>query len=901
MQYVTSEIFLQGDSDRPFETVCFHAKLGGGNIPFDIPLNDFFLDFEGKPIRLTMDLIGKKVTPTPREVTSGTLTITNEGMCVLDKKPVNEIFKKFVGQEIRIGISEAQPLSELETGAGTQPPVEPLKHPEVTLWYREPAGKWVEALPIGNGHLGGMVYGQVQDETLQLNEDSAWYGGFINRVNPDAHANLDRVRALLVENRTQEAEKLAEKVLYSIPPTQRPYQKLCDARFLFLTPEKATRTQEYQRELDLETGIVRVTYSQGDVSFERQYFASTPDNVIVVRLTASKPEAISFHARLERTFHGNNSILDPGGHVSTDEIWSGDQCGPGGVHYRTGLKVVPEGGDVETLGEYVVVRNANAVTVLIAAETSFRHEVDQLPGVVSDILNAAAQKGFMDIKEAHTADHTALFNRVSLRLGEADPALANVPTDGRLARLRRGGEDLGLVALYFQYGRYLLMGSSRPGSLPANLQGIWNEELYPSWGSKYTININTEMNYWPTEICNLSECHDALFDHLDRMRSNGEAVAQKMYGCGGWVAHHNTNSWGDCAPVDRWIGCIWPMGGAWLCTHLWERYLFTRDEVFLRNRAYPLLKGATSFFLDYLVETPNGTLLCGPSISPENPYIDATGNRAHFTMEATMDRQILWDLFTACIEAADILGIDKDLRERLEQTRGKLPPMKVGQHGQLQEWGTDYEEAEPGHRHMSHLWGLHPGYQISAEKTPELAEAAKRTLFRRLQHGGGHTGWSCAWIVNFWARLYEANFAYDYIKVLLGRSTLPNLFDDHPPFQIDGNFGGTAGIAEMLLQSHISEEGHYELHPVPCVPPEWAEGEVRGLRARGNFEVNLRWQAGELDRMEIIAHTTGICRLRTRKPVVVKLDGKPVRMHFKKLLVAEFDVEAGQTYVVEKR
>jgi alpha-L-fucosidase 2 len=763
--------------------------------------------------------------------------------------------------------SRGQGTSSVELLGQAPPPASAL-----SLWYRQPAtdkplttprpggreahAEWVRALPVGNGRLGAMVFGGVVHERLQLNEDTLWAGRPYDPVNPDAKGALPEVRRLIAAGQYAEAAKLTSQKVMAKPLAQMPYQTLGD---LTLTFPAATSVDHYRRELDVTSAIARVSYASDGVSFEREVFASAPDDVIVVRLTASRPGQISFEARLQTPQRATTEATSHGDLVMRGV--NGDGAGAtadgrpmtGALRFEARVRVLTSGGTRTASGDAVVVRSADTVTLLIAASTSYRRyeDVSGDPAAnVSESLDRASRKAVDALRDAHVCDYRRLFERVTFDVGTS-PA-STLPTDQRVDGFADGG-DPGLAALYFQYGRYLLISSSRPGSQPANLQGIWNESLSPPWGSKYTININTEMNYWPALSTNLEETMDPLTALVQDLAVTGARTARTMYGARGWVAHHNTDLWRATAPIDGPQWGLWPTGGAWLAVALWERYEYTGDRAYLHT-IYPLLKGSADFFVDTLVEEPRHRwLVTSPSLSPENLHPFGTS----LVVGPAMDQQILRDLFASAIEAARALGVDADLQKQWTATRARLAPNQIGGAGQLQEWLDDWDLQAPerDHRHVSHLYGLYPGRDIDIRRTPDLARAARKSLELR---GDIATGWATAWRINLWAKLGDGNRAFSILRFLLSpERTYPNLFDAHPPFQIDGNFGGVAGMVNMLVQSDAGE-----IRLLPALPAAWPTGRVTGLRASGGFEIDLSWKEGAVEEAIVTSRLGRLLRIR---------------------------------------
>jgi alpha-L-fucosidase 2 len=756
--------------------------------------------------------------------------------------------------------------------------------PRQTLWYQQPAQQWVEALPVGNGRLGAMIFGGIELERFQLNEDTLSAGGPYDQASPEAREALPEIRRLLVAGRYAEAQALAETKFMSRPIVQAPYQTVGD---LLISMGGGETVQDYRRELNLDTAITRTEFRRGDTIYVRESFATPVDQVIAIRLTAHQAGPARRPARFSVALEMETpQTAEIAAEASGDLVMHGTNTGfvnvASALTFEARVRVVECDGTVRAAASQLQISDATSATLLVAVATSFRRydDVSGDPAAANRHVLASAQgKSFEAMRAAHIAEHQRLFRRVTLDLGHSDAE--KLPTDLRV-RAEALDRDPALAALYFDYARYLLISCSRPGTQPANLQGLWAEGLWPPWGCKYTININTQMNYWPAEVTNLAECAEPLFAMIEDLSHTGTKMAADLYGAEGWVSHHNTDLWRATGPIDGAFWGLWPCGGAWLCQHLWERYLFSGDETFLA-RAYPLMKGAAQFFLDTLVEEPkHGWLVTSPSISPENAHrpwpadlppvpVNKPPPGVSIAMGPAMDSQIIRDVFNHCIDAARILGRDRDFAAQLAAARDRLAPNQIGAQGQLQEWLEDWDAQAPEqeHRHVSHLYAFHPSNQITLRGNPELAAAVKKTLETR---GDISTGWAIAWRLNLWARLQDGERTFRILAALLGpQRTYPNLFDAHPPFQIDGNFGGAAAIAEMLLQSHVPLEPsvgsevpdpRFEIEVLPALPKAWPTGSVRGLRARGGFTVDLEWREGRLHQVTLRGPPGKVARLR---------------------------------------
>ena len=724
-----------------------------------------------------------------------------------------------------------------------------IEKPVLKLWYDRPAETWNEALPLGNGRLGAMVFGGVTQDRIQFNEETLWTGTPNDYAHEGAVNYLGNIRQFLSEGKQEEAHDLAMQEFMSIPLTQKEYQPFGDLLLYFAEHEDYS---EYHRELDISAAVCRISYVVNEVHYTREIIASHPDQVLVMHLSADKKGALNFALKLDSEHEESTLENLDGKQILNVSVKDGALRGTAGIRVETD-------GELSSDGDKIRIGGARSATLYLSAATNFVSYNDVSGDPLSRMeayLEGAQGKTYSEIKKTHVRDYQNLFNRFSLDLGSN--GRDSLPTNMRLLKFAESAEDPSLIALYTQYGRYLMISASRKGTQASNLQGIWNKDLKPAWGSKYTTNINAEMNYWPAEVTNLSECHEPLFKLVEECAETGVRVAKEHYGAEGWVLHHNTDLWRGTAPINHSNHGMWVSGSGWLSHHLWEHYLFTRDLEFLRERAYPLMKGASTFYSQYLVEDPaTGWLISTPSNSPENGGMVAG---------PTMDHQIIRSLFKATIEAAALLDTDAEFAGLLKDQVSRIAPNQVGQYGQLQEWLEDVDDPENKHRHVSHLWGMHPGRDINWESSPELMEAARQSLLFRGDEG---TGWSLAWKINFWARLLDGDHAYELIKLQFrlvstentnymgGGGSYPNLFDAHPPFQIDGNFGAPAGIVEMLIQSHQST-----IDLLPALPLALPNGTIAGVCARGGFELSFNWKDGILNEVEVYSKAGETCPLR---------------------------------------
>jgi len=736
------------------------------------------------------------------------------------------------------------------------------------LWYTKPAQKWTEALPIGNGRLGAMIFGGVENDRIQFNEETLWNGAPNDYAHKGAWQYLDQIRQLLFDGKQKEAEDLAMQEFMSIPLKQKTYQAFGDLSLHF--PNQGAFT-DYYRDLDLKNAVCRVSYKSNGTNFTREYLSSFPDQVIAIRLTADKAKALNFSLDMDALHESKTTTAS--GNSLTLKV----QVKEGALRGVATIQVISDG-TVTAQGNQLSVSGAKTATIYLAAATNYvsYKDVSGNPEQRTNQTLAKIQsKSYDQVRSSHFADYQKLFNRFDVQFTENDRV--KLPTNERIIAFSKTPDDPQLLALYIQYGRYLLISSSRPGTQPANLQGIWNDQLAPAWDSKWTVNINTEMNYWPVEIANLAECQEPLYDMIADCAETGKSVAKEHYNASGWVLHHNTDIWRGTAPINHSNHGIWVTGGAWLSRHLWEHYQFSQDKQFLAQKAYPLMRGAAEFFTQFLIKDPKtGYLISTPSNSPENGGLVAG---------PTMDHQIIRALFRSCIEASEILNTDQEFAQKLKKMLPQIAPNKIGQHGQLQEWMEDKDDPTNKHRHVSHLWAVYPGNEINWQQTPDLMKAARQSLIYR---GDDGTGWSLAWKINFWARFLDGNHAYDMVKLLFrpvqientvyvnGGGSYTNLFDAHPPFQIDGNFGAPAGMIEMLVQSQLNE-----IAILPALPDALSSGKISGVCARGGFELTFSWANGKLQKLEVLSKA-----------------GKNCKLHYGDNIV-EIPTEKGKTYTFD--
>lgn len=714
-----------------------------------------------------------------------------------------------------------------------------------TIWFKSPTDDYEEGLPIGNGRLGAMILGNITNETIHLNEDSIWGGENKEVHNPDSLTYLNEIRSLLFKGNVKKANTLIKTAFSSTPKYINPYQPLGYLSFEFDNYNVIT---DYKRELDIDNSIVKVSYKADGISYTREFLSSYPDQVIAMKFKSSKPKALNFIVNINRRpFEGQSYKID------NNTIMIDCSCSSE-LKFCAALTAYSTDGQIKTIGDFITVENSTEVELYLASETTFRHK--NYKALALHRLKEAVKKGYNKIKIDHIADYQAIYNKNSLKLTNINSKL---PTDELLKMC--DDKALELSQLFYSFGKYLLISSSRINTLPANLQGIWNNSYIPAWECNYTININTQMNYWPVEVCNLTECFEPLVTFIKRLCENGKVTAKKMYGCNGSVAHHSTNIWAQTAPNGIFGSSpYWPMGLAWLSLHNMEHYRYTLDKTFLNEEVYPILKEVARFICDYLTPTDDGFLVTGPSLSPENSYLLETGEKSSICMGPTMDIEIINEVFNSMIYISEnnlFEACDIELINEIKTKLKLLPQIRIGKHGQIMEWYKDYDEVELGHRHISHLFALYPGNQITYSKTPKLISASKVTLKRRLSNGGGHTGWSKVWIINFYARLLDGENAYKNLVELFKGLVRINLFNVHPPFQIDGNFGGTAAICEMIIQSH---EDFIRL--LPASPKEWKSGSAKGFCARGGFILDFDWEDYKIIKLIVYSKKDNICRIK---------------------------------------